>query len=88
MSSEKMDVPLEVLLERDLINTYGPMVSNDALRLVLGYASKEAFRQALVRKTIPVPVFTIENRRGKFALSKDVAHWLAKQRASAIDKTK
>ena len=32
------DEPLAVLLERELMNRYGPIVSNDNLRLVLGYA--------------------------------------------------
>lgn len=85
MNSEKMNEPLEAILERDLLNTYGPIVSNDTLRLVLGYKSNEAFRQALARQTVPVPVFKIENRRGKFALSKDIASWLAAQRATATN---
>jgi hypothetical protein len=83
------DVPLAVLLERDLLHHYGPMVSGDTLRLVLGYPSPDAFRQALSRKTVPVPVFTVPHRRGKFALVKDVAIWLARQRerAEPIGKT-
>jgi len=85
MDQPNFDEPLAVLLERDLANRYGPMVANDNLRLVLGYASKDAFRQALSRKTVPVAVFGIENRRGKFALTRDVAIWLATQRAMAIN---
>lgn len=57
--------PLADILERELTTRYGPMISNDNLRIALGYASKEAFRQALSRKTVPIPVFEIENRRGK-----------------------
>lgn len=71
---------LAATLERNLMDKYGPMVANDALRVALGYPSMDAFRQALVRKTVPVPVFTLEKRRGKFALVKDVAQWLAHQR--------
>lgn len=84
MDQPHFDEPLAVLLERELTNRYGPIVSNDNLRLVLGYASKEAFRQALSRKTIPIAVFEIENRRGKFALIRDVAAWLAAQRERAF----
>jgi hypothetical protein len=84
MSPPNFDEPLAILLERELMSRYGPMVSNDALRLALGYTSKEAFRQALSRKTVPIPVFALANRRGKFALVKDVATWLAIQRERAI----
>lgn len=63
---------------------YGLLISNDDLRIALGYPTMEAFRQALYRNTVPVPVFSIPNRRGKFALSKDVAEWLATQRNAAL----
>lgn len=80
-------------LEQSLNNKYGPMISNEDLRLALGYPSMPAFRQALSRKTVPVPVFAFPNRRGKYALVKDVANWLAAQRDAAaiqmdIDKGK
>ena len=42
--------------------------------------------QALTRKTVPIPVFSVENRRGKYALVKDVAIWLANQRNSTLEK--
>lgn len=71
-------------IEDDLFSRYGPLLSDDALRMALGYRSIDAFRQALVRKTVPVPVFSLENRRGKFALVKDVANWLALQRQMAV----
>jgi hypothetical protein len=74
---------LESLLEEQLLGRYGPMISNDNLRIVLGYPSMEAFRQALSRQTVPVPVFGLANRRGKYALATDVARWLAKQRNAA-----
>lgn len=83
MNECSFDEPLAIHLERELMSRHGPMVSNDALRLALGYASKEAFRQALSRKTVPVVVFELENRRGKFALAKDIAVWLANQRERA-----
>ena len=60
-------------IEKELFDRYGPLMADDALRIALGYKSTEAFRQALTRKTVPVPVFSIPNRRGKFALVTDVA---------------
>jgi hypothetical protein len=69
------------LLERDLLTRYGgPLLGGDDLRSALGYPSVEALRQAISRGTVPVPVFAVEHRRGKFALTKDVASWLAKLR--------
>lgn len=64
------------------------MIANEDLRIALGYPSMNAFRQALVRKTVPIPVFTLPKRKGKFALVKDVARWLAKQREEGITNTK
>jgi len=80
------DAELKALIERleaDLIKQYGPMLSGTSLCNALGYPSMDAFRQAFSRGTVPVPVFPIENRRGKYALVKDVARWLAERRASA-----
>lgn len=74
---------LAELLERELMGKYGPLISNDDLRVALGYVSMDAFRQALARKTMPIPVFQLPNRRGKYALVKDVALWLSQQREAA-----
>ena len=71
-------------LENDLTARYGPVVSNETLRIALGYPSMEALRQALVRKTVPIPIFTMPNRRGKYALVKDLAAWLAASRDAAV----
>lgn len=68
-------------LTRELTAEYGPMLGSSTLFKVLGYRSPGAFQQAITRGTIPVPVFRIEHRRGCFALTRDVAKWLSKQRA-------
>ncbi|WP_197034933.1 hypothetical protein [Herbaspirillum sp. RV1423] len=78
------DMDLDVLMARELTRQYGPLLSGDNLRIALGYPSKEAYRMALVRKSIPVPVFELENRRGKFALTLDVARWLVAERTKAV----
>ncbi|NOT20423.1 MAG: hypothetical protein HOP24_09165 [Sideroxydans sp.] len=79
---------LAELLEQDLMGKYGPLISNDDLRQALGFASNDAFRQALARKTMPIPVFPLPNRRGKYALVKDVATWLSRQREAAAAQMK
>jgi len=67
-------------LEAELMKQYGPMLTGSALVAALGYPSGDAFRQACARGTVPISVFPIERRRGKYALSRDVARWLAEQR--------
>lgn len=84
MKDQEQANSLSTLLEHELMGRYGPLISNDDLRLALGFASMNAFRQAIVRKTIPIPVFPLAKRRGKYALVKDVAIWLAQQREVAI----
>lgn len=79
---------LAELLEHELMSKYGPLISNDDLRQALGYVSMDAFRQALARKIMPIPVFPLPNRRGKYALVKDVATWLAVQREAAASQMK
>lgn len=81
---ERLIYELEKSLEADLLSRHGPLITGDALYAALGYVSKAAFRQSLVRKTVPVPIFELEHRRGKFALVKDVARYLAEQRYQAM----
>lgn len=63
-----------------LTRLYGGIVGGAALTRALGYPSQGAFRQALSRKRVPVPVFTLEGRRGRFAHAADIARWLWSQR--------
>jgi hypothetical protein len=48
---------LEKELESDLLRLYGPLLSGENLIRSLGYASKDAFRQSIKRKTVPVQLF-------------------------------
>ena len=67
-------------LESDLLGRYGPVMGGDELLRALGYTSKEAFRQSRARNTVAIPLFNLEHRRGKHALVKDIARYLAEQR--------
>jgi len=69
-------------LQETLIRLYGPLLASRDLWKLLGYASPAAYRQARLRQSIPVAEFEIERRRGHFALTQDVARWLAEQRLS------
>jgi len=77
------DPVLATALEGELFARFGPTLGGEDLWVALGYPSMEAFRQALSRGLLPVPVFSLPHRRGKFALVKDVAQWLAICRATA-----
>lgn len=72
-------------IERELYRDIGPLLFGTKLYAALGFPSAQAFRQACSRNTMPVPVFNIENRRGKFALSRDVAKWIAFQKINNND---
>tara|TARA_R110002072_G_scaffold33030_9_gene100268 strand:+ start:20034 stop:20333 length:300 start_codon:yes stop_codon:yes gene_type:complete len=83
MTEKQDDEKLEILaksLEQDLLATYGPMLSGESLWKSLGYSSADAFRQAASRKKVPIPIFSITHRRGKYALTKEVARWIAMRR--------
>lgn len=71
-------------LERQLSERYGAMLGSKDLWRELGFPSPNAFRQALARGTIEVPVFEVSNRRGRFTLAKDVANWIANQRLGTV----
>ncbi len=71
---------LEKMLEEDLLKLHGPVLTGESLTRSLGYVSKDAFRQSIARETVPVPIFKMEGRRGYYALTKEVAKYLAKAR--------
>lgn len=60
----------------ELTRIYGPLVSGSDLCRVLGFRSQEAFRQALKRGDMPVKTFSVDGRRGKFAMTADIAAWV------------
>lgn len=70
-------------LEADLLRLHGPLLGGEALYRALGYPTATAFRQALAKKSEPVAIFKIKQRRGRFALTKDVAGWLAACRCTS-----
>lgn len=71
-------------LEEILLKEYGPILSGDLLSSCLGYPTIGSFRKSVSRNTVPITIFTIPNRKGKFALTIDVAKWLAQQKKQAI----
>mgnify|MGYP001578184529 CR=1 FL=1 len=74
---------LEAVILDDLLRRWGPLLQGDALRRALGFSTMTALRQAITRGTTPVPLFKIDGRRGRYALTWTVAHWLASHSADS-----
>ncbi len=73
----KPDATLANEMQQQLLAQYGPLLGGSALHQALGFSSAAAMRQAAIRNQVGVRLFSITNRRGKFALTRDVAQWLA-----------
>ena len=59
----------------------GYIVSGDALRRALGFSTIGAMTKAIARKKLPLPLFEMPNRRGKFIRARELAYFIACQRA-------
>lgn len=59
------------------------LVSGEELWRRLGYRTAASFRQAAHRKTVPIKVFDLPNRRGKHAFRSDLDAWVAELVANA-----
>ena len=70
-------------LVADMERQYGPLLGGTDLYRALGLPSAAAFRQAASRDALPVQVFSIPHRRGRFALTREVAVWLNRLKASS-----
>jgi hypothetical protein len=60
-----------------LLAAHGELMSGRALWHTLGFRSERSFQRVIQKGTLPVPVFTLPSRRGRFARTRDVAAWLA-----------
>lgn len=59
-----------------LLNRYGPLLGGNELVSILGFKTKAAFYRSIRMNTLGVEVFNIAGRKGKFALTENVANWL------------
>lgn len=67
----------ELDLRRQFEQTYGRVMSSNQIGKLLVYPSPAAFRQAIHRGAVKIPMFSLPERRGHFAMTGDVARWLA-----------
>ena len=70
-------------LRASLEQRHGPLLGGVELRRCLGLPSSAALRQAKRRGQLAVALFTLPKRRGHFALTRDVADWIARARFAA-----
>lgn len=63
-------------LAEAMLREFGPLMGGEELRRALGYRTWAAFARAVRTNAAGIPVFEIPNRRGRFALTTDVAQWL------------
>ena len=74
---------LKTQLRHELEQLHGPLLGGMKLVAALGHANAASLRQARRRGRVPVPLFSLPQRRGYFALTRDIADWLAEARLTA-----
>ncbi len=80
------DITIEQLIEeisRNLKDPFSLQLSGQALYRALGVPTAAAFHQAVSRNQLLVSLFGIENRRGRFALTRVIALWLPRCRTES-----
>jgi hypothetical protein len=70
----------------ELALRYGPMIGGRDLIQALGCSNGQAFKQAIRQDRLGVRIFNLPARRGKFALTKDVANWLSTASVTGVSK--
>lgn len=68
--SRPEDLPNQTLAQ-------GELVSGKALWMALGHRTAASFRQAAHRRTVPIHVFDLPNRRGKHAFRAVLDAWIS-----------
>lgn len=61
--------------ERKLLQQFGLVIGGKDLMRLLGFKNYNTFQSACAQHRVPVQVFDIAGRRGKYARVKDLARW-------------
>ena len=64
-------------LKRDLLEANGELMTGMPLWRALGFKGERAFQRAAQRGWLPIAVFELPHRRGRYAKTRDVSEWLA-----------
>jgi len=70
-------------LNLELSERYGEVMGGKILWHALGFQTLAAFKQSINRGSLKLPTFFIEGRRGRNALTSEVAAWLIECRTNA-----
>lgn len=70
-------------LHRSLLDAYGPLMGDAVLWQALGFKTWAGFDKAIRQGKLEVRIFTLPGRRGRYALTCDVASWLWDIRSTA-----
>lgn len=71
---------LKTEIYKELTHRHGEIIGGQKLMHILGFSTTSALYQAMKRNTLGLSVFYVEGRRGKFALTIDIAEWLISHR--------
>jgi hypothetical protein len=71
---------LRAALFSELAGRHGLLLGGVDLAMALGHRSAASLRQARRRGHVAIALFTLPKRKGHFALSSEVADWLARAR--------
>lgn len=63
----------------DLMKNHGHMIGMRHLYRVMGFPTYDALKQCLLRKQLDLNLFYLDGRKGRYAMTSDVADWLAAQ---------
>jgi hypothetical protein len=78
--TEVQVLALQKKIEADLLTLFGsPLLTVSDMTKALNYSSAASIHQSISKKTFPIKVFNMPNRREKFALTSNVASYLAEQ---------
>lgn len=85
--SERLNHPDWQLVRSAIMSSldqaHGPLLKGEGLANALGYKNLASLRQAKKRNQVGVALFELPNRKGLYALTAEVADWLATCRLRA-----
>lgn len=71
-------------LHRSLLSEYGPLLGDETLWRALGFKTWAGFDKAIRTGNVAVKIFPLPGRRGRYALTRDVAVWLWEARETGM----
>jgi len=79
-NSSTADTGFQPLIEAELLKLYGPVLTSQEISKILGFSTVHALRQAVLKGRLEIPLFRMAGKRGRFALTKEIASYVVSQR--------